>query len=60
MTERSSRRLVFFVIDLSTRRVEIAGIAPVPIGLWMSQVARNLIDEFSGFLRGKGYRIHRS
>jgi len=24
----------------------------------MSQVARNLIDEFSGFLRGKGYLIH--
>ena len=45
------RHLVFFVIDLSTRRVEIAGIAPVPNGLWMSQVARNLIDEFSGFTR---------
>ena len=28
------RYLVFFVIDLSTRRVEIAGIAPVPNGLW--------------------------
>ena len=52
------RHQVFFVIDLSTRRVEIAGISPVPTGLWMSQVARNLIDEFSGFLRGKGYLIH--
>ncbi len=44
------RHLVFFVIDLSTRRVEIAGIAPVPNGLWMKQVARNLIDDFNGFL----------
>lgn len=52
------RYLVFFVLDLSTRRVEIAGLAPAPNGLWMNQVGRNLIDEFSGFLRGKGYLIH--
>jgi transposase InsO family protein len=52
------RYLVFFVLDLSTRRVEIAGIAPAPHGLWMSQVARNLVDEFDGFLKGKGYLIH--
>jgi len=52
------RYLVFFVIDLPTRRVEIAGIAPVPNGLWMHQVARNLIDDESGFLKGKGFLIH--
>ena len=52
------RYLVFFVIDLPTRRVEIAGIAPVPNGLWMRQVARNLIDDVGGFLRGKGFLIH--
>ena len=52
------RYLVFFVIDLSTRRVEIAGIVPVPNGLWMRQVARNLIDDFSGFLRRKRFLIH--
>ena len=52
------RYLVFFVIDLSTRRVEIAGIAPVPNGLWMRQVAHNLIDDLSGFLRGKRFLIH--
>ena len=52
------RYLVFFVIDLPTRRVEIAGIAPVPTGLWMQQVARNLIDDDSGFLRGKRFLIH--
>ena len=52
------RYMVFFVIDLSTRRVEIAGIAPVPNGLWMRQVARNSIDDLSGFLRGKRFLIH--
>ena len=52
------RYLVFFVIDLSTRRVEIAGIVLVPNGLWMRQVARHLIDDFSGFLRGKRFLIH--
>jgi transposase InsO family protein len=52
------RYLVFFVIDLSTRRVEIAGSAPVPNGLWMHQVGRNLIDDVSGFLRGKRFLIH--
>ena len=52
------RYLVFFVIDLSSRRVEIAGIVPAPNGLWMRQVARNLIDDLSGFLRGKRFLIH--
>ncbi len=52
------RYLVFFVLDLATRRVEIAGIGPAPTGLWMSQVARNLVDEFDGFLKGKRYLIH--
>ena len=52
------RYLVFFVIDFSTRRVEIAGIVPVPNGLWMRQVARNLLDDFSGFLRRKRFLIH--
>ena len=52
------RYLVFFVLDLATRRVEIAGIAPAPTGSWMSQVARNLVDEFDGFLKGKRYLIH--
>ncbi len=34
------------------------GIAPIPDGLWMEQVARNLIDDFTGFLRGKRFVIH--
>ena len=49
---------MFFVIDASRRRVEIAGIVPVPNGLWMGQAARNLIDDLSGFLRGKRFLIH--
>jgi transposase InsO family protein len=52
------RHAVFFVIDLSTRRVEIVGIAPIPDGLWMLQMARNLIDGFDGFLAGKRFLIH--
>ncbi len=47
-----------FVIDLHKPRVEIAVIAPIPDGLWMQPPARNLIDDFNGFLRGKRYVIH--
>jgi transposase InsO family protein len=52
------RFLVLFFIDLSTRKVEIAGIAPAAIGLWMSQIARNLTDSEDGILIGKRYLIH--
>jgi len=48
---------VFFVIDLARRRVEIAGISSCPDGLWMEQVARNLLDVSDGFLLGKRYLI---
>ena len=44
-TKRGLQRfMVLFFIDLSTRKVEIAGIAQVADGLWMSQIARNLTD----------------
>ena len=52
------RYFVLFVIDLKTRRVEIAGLAPQPDGEWMSQVARNLTDVDDGFLKGARYLIH--
>ncbi len=52
------RYAAFFVMELSTRRVEIAGIAPDPFGSWMVQVARNLTDCVDGFLLGKRYLIH--
>ena len=51
------RYLVLFVVDLRSRRVEIAGIAPAPAGVWMAQVARNLTDALDGFLNGKRYLI---
>ncbi len=38
------RYLVLFVIDLKTRRVEIAGIRPVPNGDWMGQIAFHCHD----------------
>ena len=53
-----TRFLVLFLIDLSSRRVEIAGLARQANGLWMSQVARNLTDAAEGFLVGKRYLIH--
>ena len=48
---------VLFVIELSTRRIEIAGITMNPTGAWMMQVARNLADEVDGFLRDKRHLI---
>jgi transposase InsO family protein len=58
-TRRGLRRFVIlFFIDLSTRKVEIAGIAQVADGLWMSQIARNLTDAEQGILTGKRYLIH--
>jgi putative transposase len=53
-----ARFVVLFLIDLSGRRVEIAGLARQANGLWMSQVARNLSDATEGFLVGKRYMIH--
>src|ERR1017187_8760537 len=42
-TRRGLQRfMVLFLIELSTRKVEIAGIAPVANGMWMNQIARNL------------------
>ena len=46
------------MIDLQTRRVEIAGILPWPNGEWMSQIARNLTDCEAGFLKEARYLIH--
>jgi transposase InsO family protein len=52
------RCVVLFFIDLSTRHVEIGGIAGSPNGLWMAQTARNLTDVVDGFFTGKRYLIH--
>jgi hypothetical protein len=53
-----TRFLVLFLIDLSTRRVEIAGVTRGANRLWMSQVGRNLGDVAESFLIGKLYLIH--
>jgi transposase InsO family protein len=58
-TARGLKRfLVLFFIDLSTRRVEIAGIASNANGLWMNQIGRHVTDAMSGILNGKRYLIH--
>ena len=44
---------VFFVIELATRRIEIAGITPGPNEAWMMQTGRNLTDPLDGFLAEK-------
>jgi len=49
---------VLIVMDLSTRRVEVAGICPQPDGDWMQQIARNLTDGTDGFLTQKRLLIH--
>jgi putative transposase len=53
-----TRFVVLFFMDLSTRRVDIGGIASSANGLWMSQIARNLTDVMDGLFAGKRYLIH--
>lgn len=48
---------VIFVIHLSTRRIIIAGATPNPNGTFMLQIARNVTDEFDGFLDSHRYLI---
>ena len=52
------RFLILFFMELSTRRVEIAGIASHADGLCMSQIGRNLTDSVEGLLKGKRYLVH--
>jgi Integrase core domain len=51
------RYVVFFVMKLKTRAVQIAGVTRHPDANWMMQVARNLTDDDDGFLRGMEYLI---
>jgi transposase InsO family protein len=51
------RYVVFFVMTLRTRTVEIAGITSEPDGTWMTQIARALTYPGDGFLRGAQYII---
>ncbi len=49
---------VLVVMELNTRRVEIAGITPRPNAAFMQSCARQLTDHFDGFLPGNQYLIH--
>ncbi len=55
------RRLVTYyvlvVIELSSRKVNIAGITPGPDSAFMLQVGRNLTDSVDGFLLGHRFLI---
>ena len=50
--------MVLVCIDYATQKVEVVGISQQPYGDWMNQMARNLTDSFSGFLKDKKYLIH--
>ena len=52
------RFVVLFFLDLSTRQVEMAGIASTANGLWMGQIGRRVTDPVDGILNGKRYLIH--
>ena len=53
-----TRFAVLFVIDLATRRVEIAGIHREPDSAWVVQCGRQLTDPDDGCLRGKRFLLH--
>ena len=44
---------VFFIIELATRKIEIAGITANPNEAWMMQIGRNVTDPVDGFLAEK-------
>jgi transposase len=49
---------VLVVMELRTRRVQIAGITPHPTDAFMAQCARQLTDPMDGFLLGNRYLAH--
>ena len=48
---------LLFVLELSTRRVQLAGCTTNPGEVWMMQIARNLTDSEDGFLCAKRYLL---
>ena len=52
------RYMVFFVIELRSRAVHLAGVRIDPDEKWMMQMARNLLDCEDGFLRNATHLIH--
>jgi transposase InsO family protein len=49
---------VLVVMELASRRVQVAGITPHPTAAFMQQCARQLTDPDDGFLLGKRYLLH--
>ena len=52
------RFMILFFIELSSRRVQLGGIAKCPNGFWMEQVGRNLTACEEGILKTKRFLIH--
>jgi putative transposase len=52
------RYSVFFVIELHSRAVHLAGVRIDPDEKWMMQMARNLLDCEDGFLRNATHLVH--
>ena len=49
---------VLLFVHLETRRISLAGITRHPTQEWMTQMARNAVDEESGDLRHRRYLLH--
>src|SRR5215469_3902005 len=49
---------VLFFLHLESRRVTLGGITRHPTEAWMTQMARNAVDEESGYLRRHRYVLH--
>jgi hypothetical protein len=49
---------VLFFLHLETRRVSLAGSTRHPTEEWMTQMARNAVDEEGGYLRRHRYVLH--
>ena len=49
---------VLFFLHLETRRVTLAGVTRHPTEQWMTQIARNAIDQESGYLQQHRYVLH--
>ena len=49
---------VLFFLHLETRRISLAGVTRHPTEEWMTQIARNAIDEQSGYLQQHRYVLH--
>ena len=49
---------VLFFLHLETRRVSLAGVTRHPTEAWMAQMARNAMDDGSGYLKHYRYVLH--